>query len=295
LDTILIKFLSKDLSECILTTIASFDLSLFSHQNLYEKFKEKIQKILTKNSVFLNIKSFDKIRILLWDIDGTLMSSTVAGAYKEYFAPALVRVYGSSGKLTGMQVSGMTDTQIAYEALKEEGFTPEQILAEKDNFLQVFKEEMSRVISKRKNPYKRFAGTREILDKTKENPIFINGLLTGNLSVAAKIKLSHVDLWKYFKNVPHSFGEISHDRRELAIEAGKIYSDFLKAKLKPEQFIVIGDTPNDIVCARAFGAKVISVATGRNHSVEELSKHNPDFLLDNLKNTDEILRIIEEF
>lgn len=234
-----------------------------------------------------------EIRIILWDIDGTLMSSTVAGAYKGYFSLALERVYGSSGKLAELTVSGMTDTQIAYEALKDEGFTPEKILSEVPNFLTVLKEEMFRFISNRENPYRKFEGANEIVQKTDESPLFINTLLSGNLSVAAEIKLSLVDLWKYFKNVPHSFGEISHDRRQLAIEAGKIYNKFLQAEIKPEQFIVIGDTPNDIACARAFGAKVISVATGRNHSTEELSKHKPDHLLENLKNTNEILKIIE--
>ena len=80
------------------------------------------------------------LRILLWDIDGTLMRSTVGGAFKEYFAPALERVFGSSGKLADLQVSGMTDMQIAYEALKDEGFTPEQIVGAKEKLLPVFKE-----------------------------------------------------------------------------------------------------------------------------------------------------------
>src|SRR6478672_220844 len=87
-------------------------------------------------------------RVLLWDIDGTLMRSTIPGAYKKYFAPALERVYGSSGKLSDLTVSGMTDTQIAYEALKHEGFTPESILSAKEDLLTVFKEEMTRIVKK---------------------------------------------------------------------------------------------------------------------------------------------------
>lgn len=235
-----------------------------------------------------------QIRIILWDIDGTLMSSTLAGAYKEYFAHALERVFGSAGRLDELQVSGMTDTQIAYEALKEEGFTPEQILEETSKLLEVFKEEMSRVISNQTNHYRRFEGAKKILEKTDKSPLFINALLSGNLSVAAEIKLNRVNLWQCFKNVPHSFGEISHDRRELAIEAGKIYNRFLKTELKPEQFIVIGDTLNDIACARAFGAKVISVATGRNHSAEKLASFEPDFLLEDLTQTEKVFEVLKE-
>lgn len=230
------------------------------------------------------------LRILLWDIDGTLLSSTVAGAYKEYFGPALKKVYGSAGKLAGLSVSGMTDTQIAYESLRDEGFTPDQILAEKNKLLAVLKKEMSDFVRRKKNPYRIFPGAREVLQKTSAHPRFINALLTGNLSVAAEIKLNFVGLWDYFKDVPHSFGEISHDRRQLAFAAGRIYRKFLKTELPPKQFIIIGDTPNDIKCARAFGARAVAVATGRNHTSDQLAAHGPDLVLESLEPTAEVFR-----
>ena len=85
-----------------------------------------------------NRVSLDKLRILLWDIDGTLMRSVRHGEYKKYFAPAMEKVYGSCGKLDSLKVSGMTDTQIMYESLRDEGFTPEQIFDEKENLLKIF-------------------------------------------------------------------------------------------------------------------------------------------------------------
>jgi phosphoglycolate phosphatase-like HAD superfamily hydrolase len=230
-------------------------------------------------------------RILLWDIDGTLMRSNRTGAYKEYFIPALERVYGSAGRLAEMQVSGMTDTQISYEALQDEGFTVEDIFAKVDELKSVFHEEMSRVVARADNPYGVFPGVREALTAAHEHPLLLNSLLTGNLSCAAEIKLRNVNLWKYFEFVPHAFGEISHDRRELAREAGKRINEFLGVEVKPEQFIVIGDTPNDIDCARAFGARAIALATGRNHSAEELLQHKPDALLNDLADTEELIKI----
>lgn len=246
--------------------------------------KSKIQHLKSKIS---------DVRIILWDIDGTLMRSNRNGAYKEYFIPALERVYGSAGKLATMQVSGMTDTQISYEALRDEGFTVEDIFAKKDELLRVFGEEMSAVLSRADNPYGVFPGVREVLAATHDHPLILNSLLTGNLSCAAEMKLRNVDLWKYFEFVPHAFGEISHSRRELAFSAGRQISEFLGAKIKPEQFIVIGDTPNDIDCARAFGARIIAVGTGRNHSSEELATYDPDLVLDDLTDTDEVIRIFE--
>lgn len=237
--------------------------------------------------------SLDKKRILLWDIDGTLMSSTVQGSFKKYFAETMKELFGSAGKIEKITPSGMTDIQIIYEALKEEGFSPEQILERKTELLEIFEKNMKDIVGNDKNPYKKFSGADEILSKTEKNPFFINSLLTGNLSVAAKVKLSNVNLWHYFENAPNSYGEISHKRNDLAIEAGKNFNENYKYKFDPAQFIVIGDTPNDIICARAFGAKIISVATGRNHPVEELEKYNPDVVLENLEDTEKILSILE--
>lgn len=235
-----------------------------------------------------------KLRVLLWDIDGTLMRSKRRGAFKEYFAPVMKKVFGSSGKISDLQVSGMTDTQIFYESLKEEGFTPEKILEAKSELLPIFKREMTKFVEKNSPAYEVLPGAREVLERTSENPNFHNALLTGNLSVAAELKLKTVGLWKYFENSPGLFGEISHDRRELGKDAVKIFSRFLGTPLKSEQFILIGDTPNDIAAARSFGAKIVSVGTGRNHPPEELLQAQPDALLNDLSDTEKVLQILEE-
>jgi len=233
------------------------------------------------------------LRILLWDIDGTLLQSTRGGAFKEYFAPAMEEVYGSSGTLAEMSVSGMTDSQIAYEALKDEGFSTEKVFSKIDGFMAELGKRMARFVSEQKEPYRLLDGAREILELTSKNPRFINAILTGNFTVGAEIKLKHFDLWKYFENQPNTFGELSHDRRELAKTAAKNIKKFLQIELNHEQFIVIGDTPNDIDCARALGAKMISVATGRNHPAEELLSFKPDIILENLADTQKVLQILE--
>jgi hypothetical protein len=75
----------------------------------------------------------ENLRILLWDIDGTLMRSTVQGGYLKYFSETMRKVFGSAGTLNEIVPSGMTDTQIMYEALRGENFKPEQILSAKTN------------------------------------------------------------------------------------------------------------------------------------------------------------------
>ena len=126
------------------------------------------------------------------------MRSTVQGGYRKYFAATMKKVFGSSGTLDKITPSGMTDTQIMYEALKSEGFKPEQISRRKIELLEIFQTEMTKVLSVGGEPYEMLEGADEILAETDKNPIFVNSLLTGNLSVAAKIKLSNIGLWHFF-------------------------------------------------------------------------------------------------
>jgi phosphoglycolate phosphatase len=231
------------------------------------------------------------VRILLWDVDGTLMRSRRHGAYKEYFSRAMQRVFGSRGNLDNIFASGMTDTQIMLEALRDEGFTPDRILGARENLLKAFREEMIRFHDTDEDHYEVLGGVFEILNETGRNASFINALLTGNLSCAAELKLQTVGLWKYFDDKPNAFGEISHDRRDLAIHAGKLFNEFYNFEFNPMQFIVIGDTPNDILCARAFGAKAVAVATGKNHPREELAEYEPDFLFDDLRETTKVMEV----
>ncbi|CAN5773282.1 HAD hydrolase-like protein [soil metagenome] len=241
-----------------------------------------------ENSNFISAKD---LKILLWDIDGTLMRSTVQGGYKKYFSATLLKVFGSAGTLDDIIPSGMTDTQIMFEALKNEGFKAEQIFERKEELLRVFKAEMSKVLAGGGEPYETLSGAKEILAATDKIPNFINALLTGNLSVAAEIKLRSVGLWQFFENAPNAFGEISHERKDLAIEAGKNFSQKYDFKFSPEQFIVIGDTPNDVVCAKHFGAKCVAVLTGRNQTREILENEKPDFIIEDLTDTKKLIEI----
>lgn len=241
----------------------------------------------TKNS------DLDKLKILLWDIDGTLMRSTVQGGYKKYFSATMQKVFGSSGTLDRIIPSGMTDTQIMFESLRNEGFTSAKIFERKDEILKTFKAEMTKVLSDGDEPYEVLNGAKEILTETDKNPHFINALLTGNLSVAAEIKLRSVNLWHFFENAPNAFGEISHERKDLAVEAGKLFNEAYDFEFSPKQFIVIGDTPNDVLCAKHFGAKCVSVLTGRNQTGENLAKENPEVLIEDLSDTEKLLQIFE--
>lgn len=234
-----------------------------------------------------------KIRVLLWDIDGTLLRSTKQGDFREYFAPAMREVYGGTGTLDKMSVSGMTDSQIAFEALKDENFTTEKIFEKMADFIKSLGENMARFVGNYDKPYEILPGAHEILEATSQNQHFVNALLTGNFSGGAEIKLKQVGLWEYFENQPNTFGEHSHDRRKLAELALRNIKEYFRVDLTNKQVIVIGDTPNDIDCAKSIGAKVIAVATGRNYPANELQTFKPDCVLENLSDTGKVLQILE--
>src|SRR5918912_113345 len=215
------------------------------------------------------------LRILLWDIDGTLMRSARVDSYKSYTAPVLERVFGTAGRLAELSVSGMTDLQIAAEALRDEGFTHEQIRARLAELCAHYCAELERITAAPAPPYLALPGAREALAATAAEPRYRNALLTGNVERAAFLKLRAVGLADFFQ-LPGAYGDDSHDRRELPALAAARINQHLKLKLAPAQFIVVGDTPNDIACARHFGARVIAVATGRTHTPADLLAHKPD-------------------
>ena len=228
------------------------------------------------------------LRILLWDIDGTLIRSRRVGGYKLYTIPVLEEVFGTSGKLENMRVSGMTDLQIIAEALKDEGFTHHDVRAEIHRLCQRLTEEARKLAGNGDPFFELLPGVEETLQVLDSHPRYKSALLTGNIEPMAYLKMELVGLDHFFK-LPGAFGEESHERRDLPERAAERINKRLQLDLKPEQFIVIGDTPNDIDCARHFGARAVAVGTGRFYSTEEIMACAPDAWLKDLSDTDLVL------
>jgi len=233
------------------------------------------------------------IRILLWDLDGTLVRGARYGIFKDYTVPMLESVFGTAGRLPDMIVSGMTDLQIVEEALRGEGITREHINARKDELLRCYIKEMKRATGNGDHVVKAIPGAREVLNAVDEHPRYLSALLTGNIEPAAHLKVEITGLAEFFQ-LPGAFGDESFDRRDLPALAAQRINTHLGVELQPQQFIVIGDTPNDIACARHFGARVLAVATGRIHSAEDLRAHEPDALLPDLLDAELVIRTLDE-
>ena len=233
----------------------------------------------------------ETLRILLWDIDGTLIRSTRSGAFKDYTIPMLEGVFGTSGKLAEMKVSGMTDLQIVAEALSAEGFTHEHILERIDHLRERYMEEMHKATGNGDEFFQLLPGVYEALQAVADHPRYQSALLTGNIEPAAYLKMDLVGLSQFFP-LPGAFGDESHDRRDLpALAAGRIRRQ-LKADLRAEQFIVIGDTPNDVACAHHFGARALAVGTGRLYTTADLLACRPDAFIPDFSNLELVMQTL---
>jgi phosphoglycolate phosphatase len=222
-------------------------------------------------------------RLLLFDIDGTLIHSGGAGvralksAFKERF--------GVADDLHGIEIAGMTDSGIVVSILKKNDIpaTNENIGAFLDSYVHFLSLELPR----RKG--KLLPGVLDLLEKLKSRPHLVLGLLTGNVSRGARLKLEHYGVWHFFEF--GAFADDHQDRNRLGSFARARAKEKHGREFSPSQIDVIGDTPRDIACGKAIGARTIAVATG-TWSREELAKYQPDFLIDDLSNVEGLIHTL---
>jgi phosphoglycolate phosphatase-like HAD superfamily hydrolase len=133
-------------------------------------------------------------------------------------------------------------------------------------------------------------GIRALLDALSDRPDVGLGLLTGNFIEGARIKLEYFDLWKYFPW--GAFGGDAASRNDLVpIALARAREHGIEA-LSPRHVLVVGDTPNDIECARVAGAIPIAVATG-SYTVDQLRHAGADIVFSDLSDTAEFLRLLD--
>jgi phosphoglycolate phosphatase-like HAD superfamily hydrolase len=221
-----------------------------------------------------------KRRLLLWDIDGTLISTGAAG--HRAIEKATAQRFGETGDLDGVEIAGRTDTGIAHQILAKYG---EPITGESTRaFLEIYLELLAQELPLSQGQV--LPGVLELLKRAESRPDTVLGLLTGNLRRGARLKLEHYHLWHFFAF--GAFADDHHDRNELGTFALTRAHQKTGQRFLPEQADVIGDTGHDIACGKAFGARTIAVATG-SWPCEKLAKSAPDFLFEDLSNVDEVI------
>jgi phosphoglycolate phosphatase-like HAD superfamily hydrolase len=203
----------------------------------------------------------------------------------------LLDVFGTCGQINQVDFAGKTDLAIYREALECEGVTPAQI-RERLPLVEAATVEILNHLASTGDVFHLCPGVRELLDALAIDSRFVSSLLTGNVERLAEAKLRVAGIWDYFKN-PGAFGSDHEERDHLPAIAAERINAHLGQSLLPERFIIVGDTPRDISCARHFGARVVAVASG-THTVEQLEALSPDVVLPDLSDTPAVIRLLAE-
>jgi phosphoglycolate phosphatase-like HAD superfamily hydrolase len=229
------------------------------------------------------------VSLLLFDIDGTLLLSGGAGI--RAMTRAFEDVFDVPDGFAGSDVAGRTDRFILSGALTRRGLpdTPEQHHRFREAYIALLREEILKPPTGR---YGLMPGIQALLDRLRDGGSAHCALLTGNYQPAAYLKLGHFGIADFFEW--GAFGEEAAERDELArIALRRAEARDLPATAR-EQHVVIGDTPHDVACARAIGARVLAVATG-NFSEDDLRASGADVTLPDLSDTDGALHTLERF
>ena len=221
-----------------------------------------------------------KKKLFLFDIDGTLLAS--GGAGEKALRLAMRDRFGGDNDFSKIEIAGRTDSGIARQLFKIHGIepTPENFTLFFDSYLHHLAEQLPAT------PGRLLPGILELLGELAKRPEVALALLTGNLVRGATLKLAHYGVGEFFEF--GAFADDHHDRNELGHFAKARALEKHGVEFAPECIYVLGDTPHDITCGRAIGAKTVAIATG-GFTREQLQAHHPDFLFVDLSDVPAVL------
>jgi phosphoglycolate phosphatase-like HAD superfamily hydrolase len=220
--------------------------------------------------------------VLFWDIDGTLITTRRAGMFA--WNDSVKELTGRDFDLkVTIRTAGLTDYQIAVKTFELLGLDPDAELVHR--LVQRYEELLPSSLPLRDGCV--LPNVREILEHLRDRADVRSYLLTGNTRGGAKAKLTHYDLFKYFPD--GAFAEDTGERASIATRALELAHR--SGPVAADRVFVIGDTPHDIDCANAIGAKTIAVATG-GYTADELATYRPWRIFHELPPPDEFLGLI---
>jgi len=220
--------------------------------------------------------------LLLFDIDGTLLTSD--GAAGPAILQALSEFAGKPIDRHDVSFSGKTDPVIMREILQANDVAPAAVEAILPHALSAYATLASDVITP--GSVHALPGARAVIEMLAPRHGATLALLTGNLEHTAYLKLEAVHMRSYFRF--GAFGSDHGDRNELPLIACARATEALNRTVRPQEAVIIGDTPRDIACGKAHGCRTVAVATG-SFSEEALAAHAPDAILRDLRDATAVL------
>ncbi len=221
--------------------------------------------------------------VLFWDIDGTLLTTGMAGV--PAWEKAVREVVGHDFQLSRFRIAGLTDYQIAVRTFEMLGVEANDETI--GRMVRRYEELLPESLPTKKGYV--LPNVREILDTLEGRTDVRSYLLTGNTRGGARAKLTHYDLFKYFPD--GAFAEDASERSAIAARALELAKR--AGPVLDHGVFVVGDTPHDIHCANAIGARTVAVATG-GYSLDELESHRPWRVFAELPPAGEFIQLIDE-
>jgi phosphoglycolate phosphatase len=235
------------------------------------------------------MSAFSRVNpLILFDIDGTLLK-TGDPHHGAAFTHAFESIYGKPVTLDGVPLAGMLDAQIARILFERHGLDEDASSARLVEMMEMMGARYVDALAGGSLLERLLPGVTEAVLACLRRD-WTAGVLTGNArSVGeAKLRAANLDMLLSIG----AFGDSATDRGHLVEAAIDDAERATGVRHRPEETILIGDTPNDISAARLGGARVVAVATGR-FGIDALSHHNPDALLPDLSDTDAFIRAVE--
>jgi phosphoglycolate phosphatase len=215
-------------------------------------------------------------RLILFDIDGTLVLTKGAG--REATRLAMLDVFGTSAGIETHHFGGKTDWQTLVELLTPLGMSYDDVKRAMPDYNRVMGAHLERIIHQ--YPVNPCTGTLELVDYLHDHDSALLGLVTGNVTNAAPVKLQAAG-FKMDHFPVGAYGDEAMSRDDLPILALTRAQRHYGHPIEPDQVLVVGDTPADVQCARALGAVAVGVMTGFA-TREAMEVAQPDYLLDDL-------------
>jgi phosphoglycolate phosphatase-like HAD superfamily hydrolase len=214
------------------------------------------------------------IRLVLFDIDGTLVHT--GGAGTKAFSKTFSHVFGLHHGAERMKFAGRTDVSLVREFFQIHGVpeSHENFRQFFDNYVFWLEQVLAHSHGNECHGINRFIDDLLALPQP---PML--GLLTGNIRLGAEIKLRRFGLWDFF--VMGGFADDHEERNHIAAAALQRGRRVLDPHLQPHEVVVIGDTPFDVRCGKFIGARTLAVATG-GAKYSELKPLGADWTVENL-------------
>lgn len=215
-------------------------------------------------------------RVVLFDIDGTLLAS--GGVGRRAMEGAMMHHFGTVGP-AGYRYDGKTDRQIARESMRMSGFNDDEIDARMEALLTDYLARLEHTMATGDHRVQVHPGVLELLDALEARDDVMLGLLTGNIARGAALKLTAAGI-NPARFVVGAYGSDHEHRPELPAIAQRRAAALLGGAVEGDAIVIIGDTPADVQCGRGIGARAVAVATG-HYTTADLAAHAPHAVFEN--------------